>query len=495
MSDGRDPGWRFQEGFEYEFSTLDPMSAHVDPPAIAAYETLVVKGADGLAKAGLAESLEPDPAGTTWTLRLRDGLRFHSGAACDARAVVRSLDAVRWQLGDGRQLWYWDAVDQVRALDGRTLQFTLHHPSVRFPSLLWGTHTAIHNEELRLAEPDRFGTEIVDGTGPYRLGSWSSEKVVLQRWDEYRDHHFDGPTTIEWRSIRDGGQRVAELEAGQLDCIHSPPPAQVQRLAADPRYKSYIHPQAASMYLSLDWHHEIGFADHRVREAISLAIDRDAIVDVVFGGLASVMYGPLPPGHDFYDSSIDAHHVRELGAAQVLLDGAGWVVGSDGVRKRDGLRLEFRCVVQEDEVFRAVAGVVREQLRQAGVALKLDFVRPFADFYTACRDGAPAAISKWLWQDPVDALIGFASTATAPFPNWSNASSARLDRAFDEWTHATTNPVMAEAATEVQRAFVDDLPYIPLLTPHDVWVWRQEVVGFEPSARTLYPTYLGIRQT
>ena len=77
------------------------------------------------------------------------------------------------------------------------------------------------------------------------------------------------------------------------------------------------------------------------------------------------------------------------------------------------------------------AGFSREQLAEVGVHLELRFAKPFAPFYEACTAGPAAFINKWLWQDALDAVIGFASTGCKGFPNWQHASVPALDAAFD----------------------------------------------------------------
>ena len=164
------------EGFDYPLSRLDPFGDHIDPPSVAIYETVVVKGPDGRAHPGLAESWTISDDGLTWRFRIRPGLRFHSGDRCDAPAILAALEQLRWGFHDGQQLWYWDPVDMVTAEDETTLVFTLHHPYVRLPSLLWGTHTAIHNEARRAADPDGSGYTFADGTGPFRFVSYAPEQ-------------------------------------------------------------------------------------------------------------------------------------------------------------------------------------------------------------------------------------------------------------------------------------------------------------------------------
>lgn len=475
-----------REAFDYEFSSLDPTGAHIDPPSIAVYETLVAKGPDWRARPLLAESWSVEAGGLEWVVRLREGLRFHSGAACDADAVLRALELLRWQVPGERQLWYWDPVDKVRAVDARTLRFRLHHPYPRLPALLWGTHTAIHNEALRAADPERFGSAVADGTGPFRLVSWSPNRVVAERWPEYPGERA-GLACIDWLSIVDEADRLRALEQGEVDCLHGPPLGQVDRLRADSRFVVDEHCQASNMYVALDWRRtELGFDDLRVRRAVSLAIDRSALVAEALAGHGTPTWGPLPPGDEFYDPIVDAEGRRDLAGAAALLDEAGWTVGLDGVR------LAFECVVQEDDVFRRVAELVATQFAEVGIALELRYVKAFADFYAACAAGPASSISKWLWQDPMDAIIGFSSTGTLPFPNWAHASVPELDRAYDAWLRAETDAGLHEAAGHAQAVFARTLPYVPLLTPNDVWVWRRELRGYRPYPANLYPFYQGV---
>jgi ABC-type transport system substrate-binding protein len=490
-----------REAFDYEFSRLDPTGAHIDPPSVAIYETLLAKGPKWGATPMLAESWEVAPDGLEWRMKLRPGLRFHSGAVCDATAVLRALESLRWEAPD-RQLWYWDPVDRVSAPSPDALVFRLHHPYARLPALLWGTHTAIHNEALRASDPAAFGTEIVDGTGPFRLTSWSPERVVAARFEEYPGTPASfvsnrGPAPldgIEWISITDERDRLGALEIGEVDCLHGPPLDEVERLRADPRFEVVEHGQPSNVYLALDWRRtELGFDDLRVRRAVSLALDRPAMVTRILAGHGRPTLGPLPPGDEFYDAEIDGVTTPDPAAAAGLLEAAAWQLGPDGVRTRAGQRLEFECVCQDDQVQGRIASAVAEQLAGIGVRLDLRPAKPFAPFYEACAKGPPASISKWLWQDPVDALIGFSATGGEPFPNWQFSSVPALDRAFEDWLRAGTPTDLRSAASRVQRIFADELPFIPVLTPSDVWVRSAAVRGYEPFAANLYPFYQDCR--
>jgi ABC-type transport system substrate-binding protein len=283
------------------------------------------------------------------------------------------------------------------------------------------------------------------------------------------------------------------FEAGELESVHAPPTDQVARLADDPAYEIYRYPQPSSMYLTLNWEHTaLGFDDVRVRRAFSLAIDRPEIVATALSGCGSPTWGPLPPGLEFYDPSIDAAGVTDVRGAAAQLDAAGFLRGVDGIRERDGHRMVVPCVLQDDEQFRRVGDVVAKQLARIGIVLQLSFAKPFVEFYEACQPAPTASINKWLWQDPMDALIGFCASDKRPFLNWSNASSPQLDAAFEAWTRGESADDLQVAATRAQAAFAEDLPYVPLLTPDDVWVWRARFSGCEPAPGTLYPNYHGL---
>jgi ABC-type transport system substrate-binding protein len=473
-----------REAFDYEFSRLDPTGDHIDPPSIAIYETVLAKGPDWGPHAMLGDRWETSPDGLEWRVRLRPGLHFHSGAPCDAPAVLESLEHLRWML-PGQQLWYWDPVDTVEAPDPLTLVFRLHHPYSRLPALLWGTHTAVYNERLRAERPGDFGYTIADGTGPFRLVSWSPERIVAERWPDYAaapapflDAAAGRVERIEWISIRDEQERLAALEDGRVDCLHGPPLGEVDRLRADARFELLEQPQASNMYLALDRRRsELGFDDLEVRRAISLALDRHALADRALAGHGTPAWGPVPPGDEFYDPAVDAAGRSDPGEARSVLASRG---------------LRFECVVQDDPVFRRVAARVVEQLAAVGVVVEPRFARPFAPFYEAVAAGPAASISKWLWQDPVDALIGFSATHAQPFPNWQHASVPALDDAYRAWLRAGSHHQLAAAASRVQRVFADELPYVPLLVPNDVWVHSRRVRGWRPFQANLYPFYHGV---
>jgi len=489
-----------REGFEYSFSRLDPVAgAHIDPTATAVYETLVAKGADGEAVPFLAESWTVSPTRTEWRFRLRRGARFHSGAECNATAVVRALERCRWGDARTRQMQYFDPIDTISDDGPETVVVRTHYPTTRMMQALWGTHSLIFNEALRAADVGAYGEAAADGTGPYRLTGWSPERVTADLADTYAGCRLplvkrQGPKglvpRIEWASIPDEAQRLEMLRAGDVDCLHAPPAGAFPELAGDERFVTGQAPQPSSIYLGLNWsRRDLGFEDVRVRRAISAALDRDRIVGSAVHGLGAPTYGVVPPGSEFYDPSADRAGRCDPAGAAALLEAAGWRMGAEGLRWRNGSALRFGCIVQHDSVLLRVASAVAAQLRPLGVEIAVEAVTPFAPFYSRISQGPASFISKWLWPDPIDALCGFLSTGCQPRPNWQHASVPRLDLAFDRFRQSPTRNDAEAAAREVQAIAAETLPIIPLLSPHDLWVSHRTVDGWRPVPENLYPFY------
>jgi len=234
---------------------------------------------------------------------------------------------------------------------------------------------------------------------------------------------------------------------------------------------------------------ELGFDDLKVRHAISLAIDREGLVQAAVGGHGRGTWGPLPEWDPMYEAAVDAGRKKDAVQADRLLNEAGWVRSAGGVREKAGQRLEFECVIQDDDVHRRLGYALAGQLGHIGISLLPRPVQPFKEFYSAVEAGPASFINKWLWQDAMDAIIGFSASWCRPFPNAQKSSVPELDAAYHAWVRATSHQEMKEAASRAQHVVADRLPYIPLLTPDDVWVVDRRVHGYQPYPATLYPFY------
>lgn len=474
------------EAFEYRFTRLDPVRGdHIDPPTMAIYETLLTKGADGRPRPGLASAWSVDDDGLTWRLRLRDGARFHSGRTCDGPAVVEALELCRWGEELPRQVWYWDPVDFVEAIDEATVAVHLHHPCPRLPVLLWGTHTAVVNADTWRRLGADFGVETADGTGPYELVSCTPDEVVARRLDPRTRR----PETIRWRGVPDEDERDQLVATSAADVVR-----QVRRL---PRGNGtgWTHSQQlenSQFYLALNFADPRGFDDPLLRRSLDAFLDRDELLRIALDGDGDARRSPIPAADEFADA-YDPDDVAALSRAEALrtLHALGWSAGSDGILERAGLTMRIDAVAQDTAVCRRLAEAVAAQLRTAGVDLRFSFAELFEPFYRRVEAAPAAFLNKWLWPDAMEAVYGFCRTdcIEPAGGNWQASSCPAVDRAFDTFRDAPDEAALRSASADVQRAFMQELPYLPLVSPMESLAVSPAVRGMGLTPRTLYPSY------
>jgi peptide/nickel transport system substrate-binding protein len=481
-----------QEVFEYRFTKLDPIGGdHIDPPSVAVYETLLRKSANETPAPGLASSWSSSEDGLTWRLEVREGARFHSGEACDAAAVVAALERCRWGDGLKRQLWYWDPVDTVRAAGERTVELRLHYPYSRLPTLLWGTHTAICNVRRRAELGEEYGVAIADGTGPYALVSYSPELVVARRATNPGAAPLPpgAPEEIRWISSPEEAARRDALGREDIAVVRAVEP---DWLPATGGWRYVEQPEISQFYLALNFDSPLGFGDGDMRRALEAFLERDRLVAVALGGRGDGRRSPVPAGHP-HGRAYDAEAAPRMSRAEAsgVLDRLGWERAGDGPRHKNGTELSLECLTQDTEVFRRIAEEVARQLSGAGMALRFRYEEPFVPFYRAAERRPEAVLSKWLWPDAIEAVMGFSQSSCAADSggNWQNAQLPDVDETFARFLRAGSQAELLEASRKVQEVFMAELPYIPLCAPMETYAVAAGVEGFSPLEGTLYPYY------
>ena len=473
------------EIFEYPLTRLDPVRGdHIDPPSPAVYETLLTKGPDDQPRPGLAQSWTVSEDGRSLRLRLRDDARFHSGAPCDARAVVEALELTRWGDGLSRQVWYWDPVDTVAAEGDQTVVFWLRHRWPRLPTLLWGTHTAIAEPTLWRENPDTFGVTISSGTGPYRMVSFDPDEVVAERVAAGSGQ----PSRITWRSVPDDEARAATVATSDADIVRY-----VHTFPEDPgaRWRMQSQLECSQFYLAFDFRDARGFDDIGFRRSVDAFIDRTEIVANAFGGRGDGRRSPIPAASPFAAAYDEAPPALTREAARRTLAELGWRPGPGGVLARGDDSLVVDCVIQDTAVCRRIATVVQGQLREAGIELRLRPEQLFGDFYRAVQAKPEAFLSKWLWPDAMEAVYGFCRTdcIEGAGGNWQGARTPEVDRVLDQYQRSTDDAARWSATGSFQEAFMTHLPFIPLVSPTEDIAVAAHVSGFGLTPGTLYPAY------
>jgi peptide/nickel transport system substrate-binding protein len=281
-------------------------------------------------KPALAETWETSPDGKTWTFHLRQGVSFHDGTPFDANAVKANFDRWQNQTGDPQhksaEFIYWndvagfnDLIDSTTVVDASTFQITNKDSSgpfllnlALFPFAIVAPSTL---NQLAFSTIPDVGSAPV-GTGPFRFVDWvRGDHITLAANTSY----WGGRPSVDQAIIRvitDNAARFFELQTANIDMMEFPNPDDVRVAQNNPALQVLFRPSLNVAYIDFNEFLQ-PFNDLRVRQALAEAINRQAIVDSLYGGTAVVARQMLAPGMLGYNDDLqpiayDPAHARQL---------------------------------------------------------------------------------------------------------------------------------------------------------------------------------------
>lgn len=331
---------------------------------------------------GLAESWEVSDDGLTYTFHLRE-TGFSDGTPVTAGDAAFSLLRLR---DDETSLWNdsYAIIDTAEAKDDRTLVITLKSPSAPFlATLAMPSASVISKAAVEKMGIDAYAEAPV-ASGAFTIKEWRrGDRVILERnphsWEAGKVD-LDG---IEWISVPDDNTRMLSVQAGQLDAAIFVPFSRVAELRADPNLNVIISPSTREDHLLIN--HEHGaLANKEVRQALDMAIDKDAIVDIVTFGLGTVADSYIPDTALYHDKDA-LHRPYDPDKAREMLAEAG---ASD-------LTLDY-VVNAGSEVDEQLAVLIQQQVSKAGITLNLQKVDP-SQSWDMLIDGAyDVSVMYWV---------------------------------------------------------------------------------------------------
>lgn len=413
---------RITIGKAYELRTIDPHSS-TDQTAweiqSVVYESLVfLDYHDGEFDAvpGLAESIDR-PDDTTYVFKLREGVTFHNGREMTADDVVFSLNRV---LDPDVGAWWrtrlGPPVESDSAVPDVGVEFEVTGPyevTARltdryspFLQALAATVTAIvPGAEVASGEID-LNTQMV-GTGPFKVVDHAEDQQwVMARHEEYWQAGKPLAGELVWQIMPDESSRLAALRNGDIQITSFDNPVMLN-LAQTEANISIAEQLTTNSYLLLANAAHPQLAEKNVRQAISLAIDRQQLVDVGISGRASVT-GPVPVGFATYATPVEdlPLYVRDTESAKIFLTSAGY---------GDGLDVTL-MVLPVLTVTVPMAELMREQLAEVGIRAEI-VQKDLASFVQAWAVDHSAQLTL-LWfagfTDPYLMLLNFLSESFNP---------------------------------------------------------------------------------
>lgn len=411
---------------------LDPIRATLlSVTAGLIYDRLIAMSNDHTFHPHLAESWDESEDGLNWTFVLKKNVRFHDGELFNADTVVWWISKFE---GSANQ-HVSSAIDRVVVVDEHNVRFEMKRPD---PNLLYNLASyfmGIPSPKAYEAAAGNFGVIEAVGTGPYKLESFAvGQETVLVANEEYawgselsENKGVPEIKRLVLREIQDSSATFLEMDTGGADILMGVPTEFVPRLALNADVELRNMPATGVSYLQFNTS-SAPFSDRLVREAIAHAVDQEPILKAVFSGSGAT-------AHQFLVSSLEESKVqpeflirKDTEKAKQLLDQAGWLLGSDGIRTKNGQPLKVRLWSASETAYKRMAEIVQAQLKPVGVIAEVALFDS-ASLRDALRKGDhQLVISHYDW-DNADILDWCFSAKNIPHPNssrWDNPRSEKL---------------------------------------------------------------------
>ncbi len=381
-------------GRSNEPQSIDPQFSRTGPnqmTAVEIFDRLVNTDADSRAVPGLAESwTNIDPL--TWEVKLRRGVKFHNGDAFDAQDVVFSLERAPNVPNSPASFAQGVAsLDKIEVVDSHTLKITSKDPDPLFVENL-GTIYIVNKETTEGASSADFNSgKVAFGTGPYKFVEWvPADRLVMVRNDDYwgAKPAFEKATA---KFITNDAARVAALLSGSVDMIDQVPPSDIPTLSKDSKVALFTRGSGRLVYFALNQRDDAPFVtdikgqplpknpfqDARVRKAVSLMIDRNAIVDRILSGQGEPAGQLVPEGMFGHAADVPAPTV-DVKAAKKLLAEAGYP---------DGFAVTIHCSNDRFSLDGEVTQAVGQLLARGGLKIEKVETLPYSVYTKAAGKG------------------------------------------------------------------------------------------------------------
>lgn len=436
----------------------------------------------------LAEDFEVNADATSFTFTLRDGATYADGAPIDATSVKTNFEAIvalgaKASLGSS----YLADLAGIEVVDDGTVTITFSEPSAQF---LQATSTfslgLLSPATASVSQADRCLGDFV-GSGPFSVESYTpNEGAKLVR----REGYAWGPSTnahtgeayldaIDYVVVPEAGNRTGSLQSGQIDATTGISATDAVLFeSADFWSENRANPGVVyNLYANQS---TPKLADDDVRLAIQKGIDRDEITATLLGPNDEPAVSPLSSTTPYFTDLSD-ELTFDPDAAADLLDGAGWTVGSDGIREKDGEKLSFLVTYWQSP--KEVLELVQQQLRAIGIDVQLKFAS-FADVQAANADGTYDFGYGNLTRSDPD-VLRTVFTADNPAGNTRRPERTVIDDLLDEQSSIIDAAERQRVVDEAARALIADGTTIPIYQLSTTITASSRVQGltFEASSR------------
>lgn len=431
------------------------------------YENLVWIDHALEAKPELAERWE-QRSPTEYVFHLRRGVTFHNGKELDAEDVKYSYDRIRDpKVSPGANDLTF--VKQIDVVDRHTVRFTLSGPAATFLVNVGGKYNGVIPKDAG-GDGKALLTRGV-GTGPFSVAEFDpSRRLLLRRHDAYWGAQKPALTAIVFQAIPDESSIVAGLRTGQVHMAEFSSALNFRVVQSVPTLAAVRAPSTRWVVLDLAGDQE-PTSKPEVRQAIALAIDRAAILQIAGSGLGQRL-GVLPPGLTFWALGVPdlPNQQRDVARAKALLQKAGHA---------GRVSMTIRNIVGFPALAAALPVIV-DNLKEAGIDVRVETVDGGVWIKDWIVPQSPPTMNEWGgFVDPDQAFHRHFRSAPGgrDFRRWKNAQA---DELLDAGRTTLDRARRKEIYDRVQRLMAEDPITIPLYSPDLLYAMQKGVQGFQP---------------
>lgn len=447
-------------------------------------------------KPGLAHDWDISEDGLTYTFYLEEGVTFHDGTDFNAEAVKTNFE--RWA-DPNHEYAFTDegfvyniygtmfggfegdeghVIDEINAVSDHEIEFVLKEPLGFFLQNLAMSYFAITSP----AALEEYGPDITEnpvGTGPFKFNNWSkNDSIVLDKFEDYRVEDQPKLDQVIFQVIPDNSARLIALQSGEIDMMDGLNPDDAAGLEGEEGIELLTRGENNFGYVG--FHTQKEPVDQKeVRQAISYAIDKQAIADALYAGYATTAKNPLPPSYLGYNDGVEGYEYNP-DRARELLEEAGYA---------DGLEIELmisptaRPYMPDPET---VAQIVQENLSEVGIELTITS-HEWAPYLELTEQGEHQMyILGWSGTngDPDYFLSSLLHSTNIGSSNNTFYENTEVDDLLNQAKRAVDQEERADLYMQAQELISEDAPMVTLVHSTPVMAISSNVQNYVPHPST-----------
>ncbi|WP_246678346.1 MULTISPECIES: peptide ABC transporter substrate-binding protein [unclassified Mesorhizobium] len=429
--------------------------------------------------------------GLNWRLKLNPDAKWHDGTPFTAQDVKFNFELIQKPDFPAALRGGIELITNIVVVGPNELTFSLSKPYAPFPSIIAWTFLVpkhLMEKESDPAKPTNFIANPV-GTGPFKFSERApGDHVTLVA---HTDYHGTGPyaQTLVFKYIPDQTVLYTQYQTGEIDYVG------LLGISPDKYEEAKRLPQrvvtASPLPMIETVLFNVGkpvFQDAAVREALYLATDKRGVIDQIYYGLPKDAESFLPEGSWAFNADLPTHEYN-VEKANKLLDDAGWIRGADGVREKNGLRLEFtNSTTAGNHVREQTQQLLQQNWLDIGAKMTISNFPAaviWGDFWNLSQfDSVMAGINFMVGPDP-DATSWFTSGATpakgGSGNNTAQYANSEVDALFSQGATTFDHDQRKTAYLKAQEIIRRELPYLPLFQYNMVQGVKEGLEGFTPN--------------